>query len=92
VISAQTNNATARFDRAIAYLDSGKLDDARADYEILRQTFTNSFQVDYGLGEIAYREHKTNDAVKYYQLYLTTARTNTAEAKTVAERLRELKK
>jgi tetratricopeptide (TPR) repeat protein len=92
VLSTQTNNATARFNRAIAYLDSGKLDDARADYESLQQSFTNSFQVDYRLGEIAWRKHETNDAIRYYELYLANANTNTAEATNIMQRLRELKK
>jgi len=92
VLSTQTNNTTARFNRAIAYLDSGKLDDARADYETLQQSFTNSFRVDYGLGEIAYRKHETNDAIRYYEFYLATANTNTAEATNIMQRLREFKK
>ena len=90
VLSLQTNNDTARFNRAIAYLNSGKLDEARADYEQLDQTFTNSFRIEYGLGEIAWRQHKTNDAVEYYKLYLANANTNTAEATNVIQRLREL--
>jgi tetratricopeptide (TPR) repeat protein len=90
LLSLQTNNSAARFNRAIAYLDSGKLDKARADYEKLSQTFTNSFRIDYGLGEIAWRQHQTNDAIKYYKLYLAHANTNTAEATNVLQRLREL--
>lgn len=90
LLSLQTNNSAARFNRAIAYLSSGKLNEARADYEKLSQSFTNSFRIDYGLGEIAWREHQTNDAIKYYKLYLVHANTNTAEATNVLQRLREL--
>jgi len=92
VLSMQTNNPQALFNRAVAYLQSDRLDDARADYETLHQTFTNSFQVAYGLGEIAYRKHDTNEAIKNYEVYLTYARTNTSEATNILQRLRELKK
>jgi tetratricopeptide (TPR) repeat protein len=91
VLSQQTNNSGALFNRAIAYLSSGKLDDARADYEKLSRTYTNSFRIDYGLGEIAWRQHETNDAIKYYKLYLANANTNTAEATNIIQRLRQLK-
>jgi tetratricopeptide (TPR) repeat protein len=90
VLSLQADNNTARFNRAIAYLSSGQLGSARADYEILNQTFTNSFRIDYGLGEIAWRQHQTNEAVKYYKLYLANANNNTAEASNVVQRLRQL--
>ncbi|HSY10356.1 MAG TPA: hypothetical protein VK840_05520, partial [Candidatus Dormibacteraeota bacterium] len=69
-----------------------KLDAARADYETLRQSFTNSFQVAYGLGEIAWRKHDTNEAIKNYEIFLANVNTNAAEAKTILERLHELKK
>jgi tetratricopeptide (TPR) repeat protein len=92
VLSIQTNNPQALFNRAIANLDSDRLDAARADYETLRQTFTNSFQVAYGLGEIAWRRHETNEAVENYKIYLANARTNTAEATNILQRLRELQK
>jgi tetratricopeptide (TPR) repeat protein len=89
VLAIQTNNADARFNRAIAYLDSGKLDAARADYLQLQQTYTNSFPVAYGLGEIAWRKHETNEAIRNYKIYLANANTNTAEATNVILRLRE---
>jgi tetratricopeptide (TPR) repeat protein len=91
VLAIQTNNSNALFDRAIAGLNSGKLDAARADYRTLQQTLTNSFQVAYGLGEIAWRQHDTNEAIRNYKLYLANASTNTDEAKIVGERLRTLK-
>ena len=90
VLSQQADNHTALFNRAIAYLSAGKLDDALADYEKLNRTFTNSFRIDYGLGEIAWRKHETNNAIKYYKLYLANANTNTAEATNILQRLRQL--
>ncbi len=90
VLAIQTNNADARFNRALAYLDSGQLDAARADYRQLQQTYTNSFPVAYGLAEIAWRNHETNEAVRNYKIYLANANTNTAEATNVILRLREL--
>jgi len=90
VLSLQTDNSGARFNRAIAYLNNGKLDEARADYEQLGRTYTNSFRIDYGLGEIAWRQRKTNDAIKYYKFYLANADTNTAEATNIIQRLHQL--
>jgi tetratricopeptide (TPR) repeat protein len=90
VLAVQTNNPSALFNRALACLDSGRLDAARADYRTLQQTFTNSFQIAYGLGEIAWRQHDTNEAIRNFKLYLANANTNTAEAANVIQRLREL--
>jgi tetratricopeptide (TPR) repeat protein len=92
VLSVQTTNENALFNRAIANLDSDRLDAARADYLRLQQTYTNAFQIAYGLGEIAWRQHDTNEAARNYRIYLANADTNSGEAKTVLERLRELKK
>ncbi len=91
LLSIQTTNNDARFYRAIAYLQSGQLDAAHADYEKLGQTFTNSYQIAYGLGEIAWRNHETNEAIQQYEAYLGVANTNTAEATNIIQRLRELK-
>jgi len=90
VLDVQTNYTDARFNRALAYLDSGNLDAARADYRELQQTLTNSYPIAYGLGEIAWRQHETNEAIRNYKIYMANARTNTAEATNVILRLREL--
>lgn len=87
-----TNSQTARFDRALAYLGSGKLEESRADFRQLQAVQTNSFQLAFGLGEIAWRLHDTNEAIRNYQIYLANARTNTPEATNVMERLRDLGK
>jgi tetratricopeptide (TPR) repeat protein len=91
VLATQTNNPSALFNRALACLDNGRLDVARADYKTLQQSFTNSFQIAWGLGEIAWRQHDTNEAIRNYKLYLANANANTEEATNVMQRLRELK-
>ncbi|MFZ0827975.1 MAG: tetratricopeptide repeat protein [Verrucomicrobiia bacterium] len=91
VLAIQTNNNNALFDRAVAYLNSGQLDAARTDYKTLQPVLTNSFQIAYGLGEIAWRKHETNEAINNYEVYLANANTNTAEATNIIQRLRELK-
>jgi tetratricopeptide (TPR) repeat protein len=91
LLSIQPTNNDALFNRAVAYLQSGRLDAARADYETLHQSFTNSPQVAYGLGEIAWRKHETNEAIKNYEVYLAGVNTNTAEATNIIGRLKLLK-
>jgi len=92
VLDMQTNNPDALFNRAFAYYQDGKLDSARADFRRLQSSYTNAFQVAYGLGEIAWRKHETNEAIHNYQIYLANAPTNSAELKTVRERLESLKR
>jgi len=90
LLTIQPDNKDALFNRAVASLNSDKLDAARADYLKLQQALTNTFQIAYGLGEIAWRKHETNEAIKNYKAYLATANTNTAEAKGIIQRLHEL--
>jgi tetratricopeptide (TPR) repeat protein len=92
VLQIQPNDPTALFNRALAYLDSSNLDAAHADFSQLQSSYTNSAQVAFGLGEIAWRRHDNNEAIRNYEVYLANARTNTAEATNVIARLRELKK
>ena len=90
-LSLDATNYAALMDRAIAYLNSDKLNEAQQDYQSLEKVFTNRFQVFYGLGEIAWRKKDTNSAVHYYQLYLSNAPPNTSEAKLVTDRLQSLR-
>jgi len=90
VLELQTNDPTARFNRALAYFQSGKLDEARADYTVLQAEHTNTFQIAYGLGEIAWRKKKNAEALRNYQIYLANAPTNAPEFNTVRERVTQL--
>ncbi|HTL17632.1 MAG TPA: tetratricopeptide repeat protein, partial [Patescibacteria group bacterium] len=97
VVQMETNNFSkahylALFMRAKAYLGMQKLEEAKADYEALRQALPNEFPVYFDLGEIAYREKDTNSAIRNYELYKSHAPTNsTDELKLVNSRLAELK-
>jgi tetratricopeptide (TPR) repeat protein len=91
-LMVDSNNPYALLDRGIANLRCDKLDDAQRDYDALQKVLPTNIRVNYGLQEIAYRKKDTNAAVRYCQLYLANAQTNTAEAKMIAERLKELRR
>src|SRR5207249_7450415 len=91
-LELQSTNYSAMLNRAIAYLRSGKLDEAQKDYETLQKVAPMSFSIFYGLGEIAYQRKDTNAAIHNYELYLANAPRNPQEIKFVTNRLEELKK
>jgi tetratricopeptide (TPR) repeat protein len=91
LLQKEPNNNPARMSRAIAYLQLGLLEEARKDYEHLRQAFPNLFAVHYGLGEIAYRKQDKRAAIAHYEAYLKHAPKGTQERKDVEARLRQLK-
>ena len=89
-LTLQTNNAPARLNRAIANLQLDNLDAAQADYEALLLQFPNAHPIYFGLGEIAFKRNDTNQAIYNYQLYLSNAPPNSAEAQGVRQRLQSL--
>lgn len=91
LLTVRTNDANALLNRAIAYLRNDQFDLARADYQTLKTNYPKAHQIDFGLGEIAYRRHETNEAIQAYQSYLSNAAAGGAEAKFVEQRLAELR-
>jgi Flp pilus assembly protein TadD len=93
-LSLETNNYAVQFpaqlDRAIAYLRADRLAEAEHDYLTVLKINPNSFQIYYGLGEIAWRRKDTNAAIANYQLYLTNSVPDSDEAKMISERLQSL--
>jgi tetratricopeptide (TPR) repeat protein len=85
-----TNSYSGRMHRAFAYVQLGRLNAAEGDYQQALQASPTSCQPYYGLAEVARRKGETNAAIKYYRQYLSTAETNSAEAKRVTARLTEL--
>lgn len=82
--------AVARLNRAICFLRLDQLDAAVRDYEKLLELNSKSFQAHFGLGEIAVRRGRTEDAIRHFRSYLTNAPAGLDEAEGVRQRLREL--
>ena len=93
VLELQKDNSAALLNRAICNLQSKKIPEAKSDYtELLTRHTTTSFQVYYGLGEIAYQQKDWKAAREHYQQYLRYAPPAAAEAQTIRKRLDEVKK
>ena len=73
VIAAEPKNDAARVDRAIALMQSGQWDAAKADYEILLDLVPHFYRAYYGLGQIAYLKKDARTAIKNFELYLKYA-------------------
>jgi tetratricopeptide (TPR) repeat protein len=95
-VKIEPNNTAAIQNRAIVNLRAGHLNSAKEDYDKLLAAFPKSYQVYYGLAEVALKKKENEEAVKNYELYLKYAPTNVVgdaaeERKTVESRLKELK-
>jgi tetratricopeptide (TPR) repeat protein len=82
---------TAMLNRAIAYLRTGRLDEAKRDYEALQKVAPRMYQIFYGLGEIARQKNDKETAIRNYQFYLANQPENPEEIKAVQKQLKELK-
>jgi len=87
VLALQSNNYDALFHRAGAYLKMNDLKSAQSDYQQLLQAYPKSFQIAYHLGEIAWRDRDTNQALQNYTIYLANAPTNSAEFNEIRQRV-----
>ena len=87
---AMTNTYAARLNRAYAYLRSGHLDAAEADYREVLRAFPNTDRACFWLGDIAWQKKDTNAAIRYYRQYLSSGVARTEEFKFAAARLKSL--
>ena len=93
VLKLEPDNNNALLNRAIANLQAGKLDDAKRDYETLRDTLPNgAYQIDYGLAKIAEKQNDKSTALKNYKAYLKHGPVGTAEYTEVQNRVNALEK
>jgi tetratricopeptide (TPR) repeat protein len=90
LLAVQTS-LSARLLRAHAYLQLGKLDAARQDYERAELSSTNAYLAYYGLAEVAYRKKDTAAAIKYAELYQSNAPPNLGGASIIEAHLAELR-
>ena len=89
-LSIDTNNYNALLQRAYAYVNAERYDEAKKDYDRLRRVFPTSIEVNSGLAEVAWREHDTNTAIRYYELCLTNS-VGDKQPPFIIERLQSLK-
>ena len=93
VLELQKENSAALLNRAIANFQGKRIDAAKRDYQDMLSRFsTTDFRVYYGLGEIAFQEKDWKAAKENYQQYLRYAPPNAVEAKSIRDRLEEVKK
>jgi tetratricopeptide (TPR) repeat protein len=89
-LELQTNYYTAWLNRAIAFLQSDRLDEAKQDCEAYQKVMPTAYQVYFILQEIAWRKHDTNGCIRNCELYLSSS-PPPEEEKIIRERLKSLK-
>ena len=73
-------------------LQTGKLDEARRDYEKLAGKYPDRHIFQYGLGEVADRKQEVAATVRHFTRYLELAPKGTTEYTNVLARVAELTK
>ncbi len=73
-ILTMTNSPKARLNRAIAYAQVGKLNEAEADYKLVQNYPEGAYQLHYGLAEIAMKRRDTNAAIQHLELCVLYAK------------------
>jgi tetratricopeptide (TPR) repeat protein len=91
VLDQEPDNSVARVNRAIARLMLNQLPESRADYERLIKDGRETFQVRFGLAEIARQQKQLSEEQKHLERYLELAPKDSAESTNVISRLAALK-
>lgn len=91
ILDTTPENSLARMNRAIARLMLNQLAESKSDYSKLLKDGTDSFQVRYGLAEIAKRENQPTEELKNLEKYLELAPRTTAEYTNATERVTSLR-
>jgi tetratricopeptide (TPR) repeat protein len=90
-IELDPKNTVARLNRAITLVRLKEWDAAREDYELLLQEFPNSYQVLYGLGDVAAGKGDLTGAVRHYEESMKLTPSGSRDYLQVSNRLAELK-
>jgi predicted Zn-dependent protease len=85
-----TNTYVARINRAYAYLQTDRLEEAEADCHELLRAYPTAFRAYHALGDIAWQKKDTNAAIRYYQQYLSNSVARTEDSSSVVARLKSL--
>lgn len=91
ILEVSPENALARVNRAIARLMQNQLAEAKADYTRLIKDGADSFQVRFGLAEVARLEKEPSEELKHLERYLQMAPSSTAEYTNAVQRAASLR-
>ena len=91
VLDRDAANPVARVNRAIARLMLNQFPESRADYERLIKDGRETFQVRFGLAEIARQQKQASEELKQLERYLELAPKNTSEHTNVVTRVAALR-
>ena len=90
VISLNPTDDDARLSRAIAFLGAERFEEARLDYEWLLRKKPGLPTALFGLATIAWRQHQTNQALAFYQRFLSNAIPGSARYAIATNRLKSM--
>jgi len=91
VLERDPDSSVARVNRAIARLMLNQLPESRADYERLIKEGRETFQVRFGLAEIARQQKQPAEELKQLERYLELAPKGSAEHTNVVSRMATLR-
>jgi tetratricopeptide (TPR) repeat protein len=87
-LALDATSVSARLFRAVAYLQTRKLEAARQDYQMVLNHPATAPSALFGLGDIAWRERDTNAMISYYQAFLTNNVATSPQAALISKRLK----
>src|ERR1035441_7890004 len=90
LLTLQTD-CRASLARGTAYMELGRLDAARQDYEQAAQSLTNACPAWFGLAEVAYRKKDTAALIRIGEMNLSNAPSALPECRLIEARLTELR-
>jgi tetratricopeptide (TPR) repeat protein len=91
ILEVSPENNLARVNRAISRLLLGQLAEAKADYARLLKDEMETFQVRFGLSEVARLEKQPSEELKQLERYVEIAPKNTAEFTNAVQRVAALR-
>jgi tetratricopeptide (TPR) repeat protein len=92
VLQLEPKNFDALLNRAISYLQSGKFDLAKKDYETLLETLpkANTYAIYFRLGDLAEKQKDKSAAIRNYKAYLKRAPLDAPDRAEAKKRIAQL--
>jgi tetratricopeptide (TPR) repeat protein len=91
VLEQAPESQDVRLNRGRAHLQAGNYAAALEDYRVLEEKLPASHVIQYGLGEIADKQGRREDALRHFSAYLQRAPRTTSEYTNVLQRVEALK-